>query len=83
VGAAKGSLANAVGSMYVQKYFKEDAKRAALDMVADIRTEFNKILDEVNRLSSSKEKKLICCALRSIGWTRARRRGPRPRPRAS
>ena len=47
MGAAKGSLANAVGSMYVQKYFKEDAKQAALEMVADIRNEFHEILEEV------------------------------------
>lgn len=43
MGAAKGSLANAVGSMYVQEYFKEDAKAAALEMVADIRAEFNQV----------------------------------------
>ncbi len=49
VGAAKGSLANAVGSMYVQKYFKEDAKQSALAMVADIRNEFHAILDEVRQ----------------------------------
>ena len=47
MGAAKGSLANAVGSMYVQKYFKEDAKQSALEMVADIRNEFYTILSEV------------------------------------
>ena len=50
VGDAKGSLANAVGSMYVQKYFKQDSKQAALEMVADIRTEFYKILDEVRSM---------------------------------
>ncbi len=48
VGAAKGSLANAVGSMYVRKYFKEDAKMAALEMVHDIRAEFDRVLDEVD-----------------------------------
>merc|ERR1711884_306626 len=44
VGATKGSLANAVGALYVRKYFQEDAKRSALDMVHDIRAEFNQIL---------------------------------------
>jgi len=48
VGAAKGSLANAVGSLYVQKYFKQDSKAAALEMVADIRAEFNLILEEID-----------------------------------
>ena len=48
VGAAKGSLANAVGSMYVRKHFKEDAKQAALEMVHDIREEFDQILDEID-----------------------------------
>ena len=48
VGAAKGSLANAVGALYVQKYFKQDSKQAALEMVADIRLEFNRILEEID-----------------------------------
>lgn len=30
--------------MYVKKYFKEEAKQTALEMVHDIREEFNKIL---------------------------------------
>ena len=34
--------------MYVQKYFKEDAKQAALEMVADIRREFDTILEEID-----------------------------------
>jgi predicted metalloendopeptidase len=37
VGAASGSLANAVGSLYVTKYFNEDSKDAALEMVSEIR----------------------------------------------
>lgn len=48
VGAAKGSLANAVGAMYVQKYFQEDSKRTALEMVQDIRREFDSILNEID-----------------------------------
>jgi membrane metallo-endopeptidase-like protein 1 len=48
VGAAKGSLANAVGSMYVRKYFQEDAKQSALEMVHDIRAEFDTMLNEID-----------------------------------
>ena len=50
MGDAKGSLANAVGSMYVQKYFQQDSKQAALEMVADIRAEFYNLLEEVTKL---------------------------------
>ena len=32
-----GSLANAVGSLYVTKYFNEDSKAEALMMVSEIR----------------------------------------------
>ncbi len=46
--AAKGSLANAVGSMYVRKYFQEDSRQAALEMVHDIRAEFDHILQQVD-----------------------------------
>ena len=41
-------MANAVGSMYVRKYFKEDSKQAALEMVSDIRNEFDLILNEID-----------------------------------
>lgn len=40
VSAASGSLANAVGSLYVKRYFNEDAKADALEMVAEIRAQF-------------------------------------------
>ncbi|XP_011257048.1 neprilysin-2 isoform X1 [Camponotus floridanus] len=43
-----GSMAISVGSMYVRKYFKEDAKKTALEMVGDIREEFTKILKKVD-----------------------------------
>merc|ERR1711997_1238592 len=48
VGAAKGSLANAVGAMYVRKYFRQDSKQTALEMVQDIRREFDTILKEID-----------------------------------
>lgn len=34
--------------MYVRRYFDETAKDAALEMVQDIRVEFDKILDEID-----------------------------------
>jgi len=43
-----GSLANAVGSLYVTKYFNEDSKVAALEMVSEIRRQFEILLDEVD-----------------------------------
>jgi predicted metalloendopeptidase len=48
VGAASGSLANAVGSLYVTKYFNEDSKTEALLMVSEIRRQFERLLDEVD-----------------------------------
>ncbi|CAG0881750.1 unnamed protein product [Cyprideis torosa] len=48
MGVVLGSFANAVGSMYVRRFFKEESKKAALDMVHDIRDEFNRILDEID-----------------------------------
>lgn len=34
--------------MYVKKYFKEDSKKIALEMVTDIREEFNIILKNLD-----------------------------------
>lgn len=49
VDIVSGSMAISVGSMYVRKYFKEDAKNTALEMVDDIRQEFTKILKKVRK----------------------------------
>ncbi|TRY73034.1 hypothetical protein TCAL_01898 [Tigriopus californicus] len=57
VGAAKGSLANAVGAMYVRRYFDEASKQAALDMVADIRTEFDSILEKVDWMDANTKRR--------------------------
>lgn len=38
----------AAGSLYVKRFFKEDAKKTALEMVNAIRTEMYKILSEVD-----------------------------------
>ena len=59
VDAAKGSLANAVGALYVRKYFQEDAKRSALDMVHDIRAEFNQMLEEIDWMDDLTKSKYV------------------------
>lgn len=43
-----GSLSIAAGALYVRKYFNEEAKKNAMEMVADIRAEFEEILKEVD-----------------------------------
>ncbi|XP_061402137.1 neprilysin-2-like [Musca vetustissima] len=48
VDISSGSLAISVGSLYVRKYFKEDSKSNALEMVNNIRDVFDNILDEVS-----------------------------------
>ena len=42
------SLPIAVGSLYVRRYFKEEAREAVLEMVSDIRHEFLEILNEID-----------------------------------
>lgn len=49
VDIVSGSMGISVGSMYVRKYFKEDAKKTALEMVEDIRKEFTEILKQVRK----------------------------------
>lgn len=53
VDIVSASLSISVGAMYVRKYFKEDAKKNALEMVADIREEFTKILKKVTIISNN------------------------------
>lgn len=48
VGISAGSLSLAVGSLYVKRFFKQDAKKTALEMVDAIRAEMYKILSEVD-----------------------------------
>ncbi|XP_058117957.1 neprilysin-2-like [Anopheles ziemanni] len=43
-----GRLPIAVGALYIRKHFREDSKRAALDMVNDIKSEFVNILKKIN-----------------------------------
>ncbi|XP_015511770.2 neprilysin-2 isoform X1 [Neodiprion lecontei] len=51
-----GSLASSTGALYVRKYFKEDAKKNAVEMVADIRQEFTKILEKVEWMDEKTRK---------------------------
>lgn len=59
VSAASGSLANAVGSLYVNKYFKEDSKAEAVNMVQRIRKQFMKILREIDWMDDSTKGKAL------------------------
>ncbi|XP_049843202.1 neprilysin-2-like isoform X5 [Schistocerca gregaria] len=52
-----GGLSLSVGSIYVRKYFNEEAKKAALEMVDDIRQEFLHILQEVDWMDEGTRKK--------------------------
>ena len=47
-GAATGSLSSAVGSLYVSKHFDEASKSTALEMVNDIKKQFDIILDQID-----------------------------------
>lgn len=42
------SLPISVGALYVRKYFDEESKKAAIDLVTNIREEYVKILQEVS-----------------------------------
>ena len=71
VSAASGSLANAVGSLYVQKYFDEDSKKTAMDMVHRIKNQFEIILDEVkwmDNVTKEKAKKKAKGMVAHIGY---------------
>lgn len=47
------SFALAIGSLYIKRFFKEDAKKNALDMVEGIRKEMYKILSTVDWMDES------------------------------
>ena len=49
----EGSLTNAVGSMYAQKYFPEDKKNQADEMVVNLRKEFKIMLDELEWMDAA------------------------------
>ncbi|XP_033213002.1 neprilysin-2-like isoform X1 [Belonocnema kinseyi] len=47
IDVTSGSLGLSVGALYVRKYFNEESKKSAVEMVTDIRREFKKILKQV------------------------------------
>jgi len=58
-----GSLGNAVGAMYVREYFSEDSKQSVLEMVGDLRTTFNSMIEDLDWMDAdtrvrAKEKSL-------------------------
>ena len=48
VSATSSTLGNAVGSLYVQKYFQEKSREAAVEMVREIRTQFSLMLAQLD-----------------------------------
>lgn len=56
------SLSHAVGSMYAQVFFKEDAKSAADSMVVFIRAEFEKILKTLDWMDPMTRKRALAKA---------------------
>ncbi|XP_046670651.1 neprilysin-2 isoform X2 [Homalodisca vitripennis] len=59
VGLSAGSLSLAVGSLYVKRFFKEDAKKNALEMVDNIREEMYKILKTVDWMDEETRKNAL------------------------
>jgi neprilysin len=47
---------HAFGALYVRKHFKEDAKKIALDMVNNIKSEFKEILKEIDWMDPETKK---------------------------
>ena len=47
---ASTRLSLSVGAMYVSKYFSKEAKKNAVEMVMDIRQQFNTILEQVKHI---------------------------------
>jgi membrane metallo-endopeptidase-like protein 1 len=54
-----GSLSIAAGALYVRKYFNEQARQNALEMVADIRAEFQDILKQVDWMDEETKKNAL------------------------
>ena len=70
-GAATGSLSSAVGSLYVSKYFDEASKSTALDMVNDIKKQFDVILDQIDWMDDGtklKAKEKAAAMVEHIGY---------------
>ncbi|XP_034935732.1 neprilysin-2-like isoform X2 [Chelonus insularis] len=59
VDIVSNSLSISVGALYVRTYFNEDAKKNALEMVSDIRSQFNKILQTVDWMDEETRKSAL------------------------
>lgn len=53
------SLPIAAGALYVRKYFNEEARQNAIEMVADIRAEFEEILKKVDWMDEHTRKNAL------------------------
>ena len=53
------SLPIAVGALYVRKYFREDSKATALEMVYEIRREFERLLNKVDWMDETTRKSAL------------------------
>ncbi|XP_066597327.1 neprilysin-2 isoform X2 [Prorops nasuta] len=62
VDLVSGSLSISVGALYVRKYFNEEAKKNALEMVGDIRQQFTKILKQVEWMDEETKKSALAKA---------------------
>ncbi|XP_063696900.1 neprilysin-2 isoform X1 [Culicoides brevitarsis] len=51
-----GSLPISVGALYIRKHFKEESRQAAMDMVNNIKAEFEKILQRVDWMDENTRK---------------------------
>ncbi|XP_011494888.1 PREDICTED: membrane metallo-endopeptidase-like 1 isoform X1 [Ceratosolen solmsi marchali] len=54
-----GSFSISIGALYVRKYFKDDAKKNAVEMVSDIRQQFMKILKMVDWMDEATRKSAL------------------------
>ncbi|XP_055853046.1 neprilysin-2 isoform X2 [Episyrphus balteatus] len=59
VDITSGSLAISIGSLYVRKHFKEDAKHIAMEMVDSIRSVFSGILTQVDWMDEQTRKSAL------------------------
>ncbi|KAF5280980.1 hypothetical protein FQR65_LT14904 [Abscondita terminalis] len=59
VDIASGSMSIAAGALYVRKYFHEDAKQNAVEMVNDIKSEFIEILKNVEWMDDVTKKNAL------------------------
>ena len=66
------NLGDALGQLYVKKYFTEDAKKRMLDLVNNLQTAFEKRIDNLDWMSDSTKaiaKDKLHAFLKKIGYT--------------